>query len=1046
MKKSLISKILIMFSLFLGFFIYLNNNDILKIHALDNENNPDENLGENQEPETHTHDEITFVKWSETNSLPDNSGNYYLENDVTITETWHPKTDTKLCLNGHGIILNSTGKNVIEVPGGGNICIYDCTESEHKYKIDSQTGLGIVDDTLESDYYTFKGGYITGAKDSPNGGAIFMPGTTKSGRTTELKMFGGTIIGNSTTGNGGAISYYYVKRNNSIITLKDVNIIANVADGVAGGIYHAANNKYLTLMGKIVIKDNVSGSSPAAIFESSELHIQDNLYIYENKLKDGKPSDISINHPTQNDILILTDSITEDSRIGIDYLRRGIIYDFCKKMNFKGVDKDPNELFVSHENKLFIKDANNLIVDYPAKDTSVPYKNIDYSIRFNNSFDAKLYDVKYGLEKGTYDLTESPTFKELGDYTIYYKIKAGLNECEYQQTISIVKGMPQLPQPNGTLFYTGEKQELLDFSNCDGVNYEFKFEGGYWSTFTPKGLDIGDYVIYTRCAGNDHYLAYASSEETIIRVKIQAPEKSDLENLINESDQYYQSIKGNYPSIANIFNESLNAAIEVKDNERSTVNDVAQTTEILSQAISSAKADVKAIDDTMSLIENIGTVKYAQESKDKIVEARTKYESLSNSFKDLVTNYNKLSAAEARYNELENDNNLANNVITKINEIGEVSLESSEKIRNVRNAYNSLTENQKALVSNYETLTNAEGEYAAIFSDKTKAISVDTLINEIGEVSLSVESKEKIDNAKNEYDALTERQKSFITKYETLTIAISSYELLLADKDIATSIDELINSIGDVKLDSKDKLAEVRSKYDALTERQKTFVTKYDTLVAAEAKYLALKMDQIAANMVDELINSIGDVKYNQDTKNKIYNAKNAYSLLTPSQKNYVKNLIILTNSEKIYNDIGSVYRLINSIGDVTLDDATKLRIQNAREAYNKLDENEKVLVPNIDILTESEVTYNELRHSHSISLITIISVSAGTVVVVIFLTTYLLLFFVFNKWTLVNMKPKRVFVIGKKDNKLKLIRMNFKILYREDYDVTKSKIKSQVI
>jgi hypothetical protein len=1041
MKKSLISKILIMFSLFLGFFIYLKNNDSLKIYAEDNENNP----GENQEPETHTHDEITFVKWSETNSLPDNSGNYYLENDVTITETWHPKTDTKLCLNGHGIILNSTGKNVIEVPGGGNICIYDCTESEHKYKIDATTGLGIVDDTLESDYYTFKGGYITGAKDSPNGGAIFMPGTTKSGRTTELKMFGGTIIGNSTTGNGGAISYSYVKRNNSIITLKDVNIIANVADGVAGGIYHAANNKYLTLMGKIVIKDNVSGSSPAAIFESSELHIQDNLYIYENKLKDGKPSDITVSHPSQKDIFSLSGALTQDSKIGLDYIRRGTIYNYYPTMAYTGADKDCNELFVIHDNKIVIEEGDDLIIDYPAKDTSVPYRNIDYSIRFHNNFKPSDYEVKYGLEMGTYDLDESPTFKELGDYTIYYKVKAGLNECEYHQTVSVVKGTPQLPKANEDLYYTGEKQELLDFSNCDGVNYEFKFEGGYWSTFTPKGLDIGDYVIYTRCAGNDHYLAYASSEETIIRVKILAPVKSDLENLINESNQYYQSIKGNYPSIANIFNESINAAIEVKDNERSTVNDVAQTTEILSQAISSAKADVKAVDDTMSLIENIGTVKYAKESKDKIVAARTQYESLSNSFKDLVTNYNKLSAAEARYNELENDNNLANNVITKINEIGEVTLESAEKIRNVRNAYNSLTENQKALVSNYETLTNAEEEYAAIFSDKTKAISVDTLINEIGEVSLSVESKEKIDNAKNEYDALTERQKSFVTKYETLTIAISSYELLLADKDIATSIDELINSIGDVKLDSKDKLAEVRSKYDALTESQKTFVTKYDTLVAAEAKYLALKMDVIAANMVDELINSIGDVKYNQDTKNKIYNAKNAYSLLTPSQKSYVNNLIILTNSEKIYNDIGSVYRLINSIGDVTLDDATKSRIQNAREAYNKLDENEKTLVPNIDILTESETTYNGLRHSHSISLITIISVSAGTVVVLIFLTTYVLLFFVFNKWTLVNMKPKRVFVIGKKDNKLKLIRMNFKIVYREDYDVSKSKINNQV-
>ena len=709
MKKSLISKILIMFSLFLGVFIYINKYQSINLHAEEIDNNS----GENEE-ETHTHNELTFVKWSDTNSLPASSGNYYLESDVTITDTWHPKTDTKLCLNGHGIILNSAGKNVIEVPGGGNICIYDCNEIEHKYKIDSTTGLGIVDDTFESDFLTFKGGYITGAKNSPNGGAIFMPGTSKSGSTTELKMYGGTIIGNSTTGNGGAIYYAWVKRNNSLITLKDVNIISNVADGMAGGVYHGANNNFLTISGKTVIKDNISGSSPAAIFEEAKLFIEGNLYIFDNKLKDGTPSDITVSHPSQKDIFSLSGALTQDSKIGLDYIRRGAIYNYYPTMAYTDADKDCNELFVIHDNKILIEEGDDLIIDYPAKDTSVPYRNIDYSIRFHNNFKPSDYDVKYGLEMGTYDLDEAPTFKELGDYTIYYKVKAGLNECEYHQTVSVVKGTPQLPKANEDLYYTGEKQELLDFSECDGVNYEFKFEGGYWSTFTPKGLDIGDYVIYTRCAGNDHYLAYVSSEETIIRVKIQAPEKSDLENLINESDQYYQSIKGNYPSIANIFNESLNAAIEVKDNEKSTVNDVAQTTEILSQAFSSAKADVKAVDDTMSLIENIGTVKYAKESKDKIVAARTQYESLSNSFKDLVTNYNKLSAAEARYNELENDNNLANNVITKINEIGEVTLESSEKIGNVRNAYNSLTENQKALVSNYETLTNAEEEYSYI--------------------------------------------------------------------------------------------------------------------------------------------------------------------------------------------------------------------------------------------------------------------------------------------------------------------------------------------
>ena len=67
----------------------------------------------------------------------------------------------------------------------------------------------------------------------------------------------------------------------------------------------------------------------------------------------------------------------------------------------------------------------------------------------------------------------------------------------------------------------------------------------------------------------------------------------------------------------------------------------------------------------------------------------------------------------AQYNQAPNQATV-NDVIAKINAIGEVAYtpECKDKIDVARNAYNALTDEQKALVSNYATLTAAEARYA----------------------------------------------------------------------------------------------------------------------------------------------------------------------------------------------------------------------------------------------------------------------------------------------------------------------------------------------
>ena len=57
----------------------------------------------------------------------------------------------------------------------------------------------------------------------------------------------------------------------------------------------------------------------------------------------------------------------------------------------------------------------------------------------------------------------------------------------------------------------------------------------------------------------------------------------------------------------------------------------------------------------------------------------------------------------------------------KIDAIGKVTLDSKAKIEAARNAYNALTDDQKDYVSNYQTLLDAEIDYAALVAEKNEA-------------------------------------------------------------------------------------------------------------------------------------------------------------------------------------------------------------------------------------------------------------------------------------------------------------------------------------
>ena len=151
-------------------------------------------------------------------------------------------------------------------------------------------------------------------------------------------------------------------------------------------------------------------------------------------------------------------------------------------------------------------------------------------------------------------------------------------------------------------------------------------------------------------------------------------------------------------------------------------------------------------------------------------------------------------------------------------------------------------------------------------------------INAIGEVTLA--SEEAIVAARTAYEALTEAQQAEVKNYDKLTAA----EARLADLKAAKAVDDMIDAIGEVTLESEETIAAARAAYEALTEAQQAEVKSYDKLTAAEARLADLK----AAKAVDDMIDAIGEVTL--ESENAIDAAQAAFDALTPEQQAQVSN------------------------------------------------------------------------------------------------------------------------------------------------------------
>ena len=127
--------------------------------------------------------------------------------------------------------------------------------------------------------------------------------------------------------------------------------------------------------------------------------------------------------------------------------------------------------------------------------------------------------------------------------------------------------------------------------------------------------------------------------------------------------------------------------------------------------------------------------------------------------------------------------------------------------------------------------------------------AVEELIEAIGTVTL--DSLSAIEAAEEAYNRLTDEAKAMVDSelYQKLLDARKTYNQLF-EAEKPNKVVEMINSIGDVTLEDQNLIEEIEELYNSLTDDQKAKVTNYEVLVAARAKLNEL----IAAAPKEEVI------------------------------------------------------------------------------------------------------------------------------------------------------------------------------------------------
>ena len=432
-------------------------------------------------------------------------------------------------------------------------------------------------------------------------------------------------------------------------------------------------------------------------------------------------------------------------------------------------------------------------------------------------------NIVYSLDNVNYS-SSVPTAKDAGTYTVYYKVNETDNYVgvgPFSFDVEIAKADAtyiNVPSPILGLHYTAESQNLISPGSSKGGTVLYSLDGTNYSTSIPEKILVGIYTVFYKIEGDSNYNGV---EPSSFEVAISANDKSALNSAIEEVKDYYDEILPSFPLIAEELNTAIEEAEEVSLNDNKTIEEIADSKQILLHENDVAHASVS---DT--LIDAIGDVRYTDKCLEDIVEAEEQYATLTETQKDLVSDYTDLVEARDLYDRLDE-------VATIIDDIGEVTYDDEcyERIIAAKEAINILNKDEQLLIPTY---------FNELYSDEDiyNALKV---IATLGDVEYTPEFLASLEEARNCFDALDLNEQTSIYNYLDLVEAEKAYNNVDHVVNLVNDIPETLEYVGTHNPD----IDKAREAYTSLNEEEKSLVPQatYEALITSEEEYEELKIE-----------------------------------------------------------------------------------------------------------------------------------------------------------------------------------------------------------
>jgi len=343
-----------------------------------------------------------------------------------------------------------------------------------------------------------------------------------------------------------------------------------------------------------------------------------------------------------------------------------------------------------------------------------------------------------------------------------------------------------------------------------------------------------------------------------------------------------------------------------------------------------------------ALIEDLGTVEYSEEYKEKLEQAREMYNYLSDEEKGKVdaATLKVLTDAEVEYKNLE-DGAKAGETTDVIADLpNDITIHDKAAVEAAREAYDALTDEQKAKVDP-ETLAKLEAAEKEI-NDIETSNQVTEAINNLPSIDeITSASKDAIEAARKAYEDLSDEAKKKISK-ETID-NLKAAELTLGIAIFDEEFEKVPASADQITQSDKEAIEASRAAYEALTDEQKAKFPqdKLDKLVEAETALAYVTFNEefakIPANS-DEITTA---------DKEAIEAARAAYEALSDEEKSKFPQdkLDKLKEAESALAviTVNEAIDALPSSDEITT--ADKEAIEAARAAYDALTDEEKAKV-----------------------------------------------------------------------------------------------------